>query len=146
MVDHFRGRESKTHSHRLVFLPFDIIEAMIRQFEPGDFLIFQLESGYALLRVLGVDANGADAIWHLASYRDFFLDAESVDAAIDKAASLVIERPHVALTNHAFESTPVAKMRNVPLTVDESRPMEEWRNSPDREVHDRSVRLLLGLR
>jgi hypothetical protein len=125
---------------------FGIIFQMIHEFDPGDFLVFQLESGYALLRVLGVDIDDGDAVWHVAGYRDFFLDTDMIDAALENHTTLVIDNPHLALTNRAFESTQVAKMRNVPLTPEESRPLDEWRNSPDRAVHDRSVRLLLGLR
>jgi hypothetical protein len=119
---------------------------MVHDFEPGDFLIFQLESGYALLRVLGVDVDGGDAVWHVAGYRDLFMDIDNADAALENPASLSVDNPHMAVTNRAFESTQVAKMRNVPLTPDEARPLEVWRASSDRHVSDKSVRLLLGLR
>jgi hypothetical protein len=118
--------------------------ATIHDFAPGDFLIFQLESGYGLLRVLDFDPH--DNAWHVAGYRDLFLDPEALDRALDNAASLQIENPHIALTNRAFESTQVAKMRNIPLTEDELRPYEEWKRSGSKQIYDRSIRLLLGLR
>jgi hypothetical protein len=119
---------------------------MLQEFQAGDFLIFQLEAGYALLRVLDVDVSEADTIWHLTAYRDLFLDTEMADDAIDRAETLGIEIPHAALTNRAFESTQVAKMRNVPLTSAEQAGYHDWKNSPDRHISDRSIRLLLGLR
>ena len=118
----------------------------IHSFAAGDFLIFQLEAGYGLLRVLGVEQIDGDEIWHVAAYRDVFLDPEMADAAIDRSESLSVELPHAALTNRAFESTQVAKMRNVPLNPNELAPYEEWRNFSDRQVSDRSIRLLLGWR
>jgi len=118
----------------------------VHNFIPGDFLIFQLESGFALLRVLAVDENEGELVWHLAAYKDFFLDPDSADAALENSANLSVEKPHLALTNHAFESTQVAKLRNVPLLESELDPYNVWENSDEREVHDRSIRLLLGLR
>jgi len=114
---------------------------MPQEFEPGDFLVFQLEAGFGLLRVLGSEGEDGNKIWHLAAYRDLFLDVDSAeDAANNK--QLTIELPHVALTNRAFESTQVAKLTNAPLDntlgariADDSVP-----------VQDRSIRLLLGLR
>jgi len=118
----------------------------VHNFIPGDFLIFQLESGFALLRVLAVDENDGQPVWHLAAYKDFFLDPEIADSALENAASLSVEKPHVALTNHAFESTQVAKLRNVELLDNELDAYNDWKSSEEREVHDRSIRLLLGLR
>ena len=116
---------------------------MIHDFQPGDFLIFQIESGYALLRVLDVDK--ADEVWHLAAYKDFFLDPEMAEAALGDAASLTVDRPHMALTNHAFESTQVARLANAPLTEEERVPVDIWRRDGG-DIADRSVRLVLGLR
>jgi hypothetical protein len=118
----------------------------IHNFIPGDFLIFQLESGFALLRVLAVDEKDGQLVWHLAAYKDFFLDPDIADAALENAPSLSVEKPHVALTNHAFESTQVAKLRNVKLLESELDAYNDWKNSDEKEVHDRSIRLLLGLR
>ena len=118
---------------------------MLHDFAPGDFLIFQLESGYALLRVLAVDESEGDGVWHLIAYRDLFLDPEMADQAIESEA-VSPEIPHVAITNRAFESTQVAKLTNVPLTENELKGFEEWKRSNTKDVSDRSIRLLLGLR
>jgi hypothetical protein len=114
---------------------------MPQEFEPGDFLVFQLEAGFGLLRVLGSEGEDGGKIWHLAAYRDLFLDVDSAEDAANKK-QLTIELPHVALTNRAFESTQVAKLTNAPLDntlgariADDSVPLQ-----------DRSIRLLLGLR
>jgi len=45
---------------------------------PGDDLIFQLESGFGLLRVLAVE----EGVWHLLAYDEFFPDVESAEAAL----------------------------------------------------------------
>jgi len=119
---------------------------MAQEFDPGDVLVFQLESGYALLRVLAIDATGDDSVWHLAAYGDLFLDVESAEAALSDLDSLSITSPHIALTNRAFESTQVAKIAAIPLADAEKEPVLTWRNDPAREVSDRSVRLMLGLR
>lgn len=118
----------------------------IHDFSPGDFLIFQLEAGFGLLRVLDVEHRDGEHVWHVAAYRDLFLDPEMADAAIDAPRGLETSIPHAALTNRAFESTQVAKMRNVPLDADELTAYEDWRSSDERHVSDRSIRLLLGLR
>ena len=119
---------------------------MLQDFKPGDFLIFQLESAFALLRILAIDENGDDTVWHVAGYDEFFPDIESADAALENSGSLTIRDPHIALTNRAFESTQVARMKNVPLNGEELKGLQEWKNNPDREVSDRSVRLMLGFR
>ena len=119
---------------------------MLQQFEPGDYLIFQLESGYALLRVLAVEGPDSDPVWHLAAFNELFMDVDSADAAINTPGTLTVQNPHLALTNHAFESTQVAKMGNAALADEDRNGLIEWRNDPDRKIHDRSIRLLLGLR
>lgn len=119
---------------------------MSQNFQAGDFLIFQLESGYGLLRILAIEETQSDKIWHLAAYNELFLDIDSADAAIENSSSLTINRPHIALTTRAFESTQVARMKNEPLKKEELKAFEEWKNNSDREVFDRSVRLMLGLR
>jgi hypothetical protein len=43
-------------------------------FNPGDDLIFQLESGFGLLRVLAVEGEGSETVWHLLAYDEFFPD------------------------------------------------------------------------
>jgi hypothetical protein len=114
--------------------------------QPGDFLVFQLESAVALLRVLAIDETDGQNVWHLAAYDDFFPDVEAAENAIDRPESLTAGTPHVVLTDRAFESTQVARIAHAPLTDKESLPVIQWRQSDTREVHDRSIRLLLGLR
>jgi len=111
---------------------------------PGDDLIFQLESAYGLLRVLAVEGEGADTVWHLLAYDDFFPDVESAEAALARGA-LPVRKAHMALTNRAFERTPVAKLGNRPVTDDELVAYNDWLNS-EREVSDRSALLMLGIR
>jgi len=53
---------------------------MALPFAPGDDLIFQLESGYGLLRVLAVEERAGGLIWHLLAYEELFLDVESAEA------------------------------------------------------------------
>ncbi len=119
---------------------------MSQNFQAGDFLIFQIESGYGLLRLLAIEETPDDKIWHLASYNEMFLDIDSADMALQNPQSLTIDKKHIALTTRAFEATQVARMKNVPLTANELQPFYAWKNDPQREISDRSVRLMLGLR
>jgi hypothetical protein len=120
---------------------------VLQQFQPGDILIFQIESGYALIRVLEVeDGQDNGPVWHISGFADLFMDVDSADEAIANFSSLTVAKPHMALTNRAFESTHVAKMANVPITAAENDLVSAWRNDPERKVSDRSFRLLLGLR
>lgn len=119
---------------------------MLQEFEPGDVLVFQLESGYALLRVLALDTSEREVIWHVAAYSDLFLDVESAEAALPGLENMSLSSPHIALTNRAFESTQVARIANVALTDKDTAALMSWRSLPEGEVSDRSVRLMLGLR
>ncbi len=119
---------------------------MSQNFQAGDFLIFQLESAFALLRVLAIEENERDTIWHLAGYNEMFLDIDAADAALENYQSLSVSNPHMALTNRAFEATEVARMKNAPLSVEELKPFEDWKKQENRDIADRSVKLLLGLR
>ena len=112
---------------------------------PGDDLIFQLESAFGLLRVLAVDGEGTDAIWHLLAYDNFFPDVESAELALSRATPLPVRKAHMALTNRAFERTPTAKLGNRPVTGDELAAYNDWLKG-DREVSDRSALLMLGIR
>ena len=118
---------------------------MSHAYNPGDDLIFQLESGFGLLRVLAVDGEGADTVWHLLAYDDFFPDVESAEAALARATPLPIRKAHMALTNRAFERTPAARLGNRPVTNDELAGYNAWLSS-DRPVSDRSALLMLGIR
>ena len=97
------------------------------------------------MRVLAVEGDEKETVWHVAAYRDLFLDVDSAEKAV-QSGGLTVELPHVALTNRAFESTQVAKLTNSPLSSDETETLKQWRNDPDRQIYDRSIRLLLGLR
>ncbi len=119
---------------------------MSQNFQAGDFLIFQIESAYGLLRLLAIEETGDDTIWHLAAFNEMFLDIEMADAALENHQSLTVSNSHLALTNRAFESTQVARMKNEPLTLEELKFFENWKSNPTREASDRSVRLMLGLR
>ena len=114
-------------------------------FEPGDFLVFQLESGFGLMRLLAIGNEGGQAIWHVRLYSDLFLDIESAEAqALHGSLSVAID--HVALTERAFESTQVSRLANQELTSDLVSLVQQWENDPERTISDRSVRLHLGLR
>ena len=119
---------------------------MSQDFRPGDFLIFQIESAYGLLRILAIEESEAGTIWHLAAYNEMFLDIEIADAALENLSLLSISQPHLAVTTRAFESTQVARMKNEPLTEKDLKAYQEWQANPNRKVSDTSVRLLLGVR
>jgi len=112
---------------------------------PGDDLIFQLESGFGLLRVLAVEGEGAATVWHLLAYDEFFPDVESAEVALGRGTPLPVRQAHMALTNRAFERTPTARLGNRPVTDDELVAYNTWLNS-ERDVSDRSALLMLGIR
>jgi hypothetical protein len=118
---------------------------MPSKFFAGDDLIFQLESGYGLLRVLAVNGEGHEAVWHLLAYDEFFPDVEMAEKALNAGTTLRIRKAHMALTDRAFERTPVARLGNRPVAQDELAAYQEWVNSKG-EVSDRSALLMLGIR
>lgn len=115
-------------------------------FSPGDILIFQIEAGYGLLRVIGTSAAEAGKIWHISAYSDLYMDIEMADEAASKPDLLDVSIPHIALTERAFLSTQVSRLGNITLTENELAGFSVWQNSEEKEVSDRSIRLLLGLR
>jgi hypothetical protein len=115
------------------------------QFSPGDDLIFQLESGFGLLRVIAVDDKEAAPVWHLMAYEELFPDIESAESALCEPNSLHVRMPHMALTDRAFERTPAARLGNRPITDTERAAYEKWIKH-DGRVADRSALLMLGLR
>lgn len=119
---------------------------MSNDFKAGDFLVFQLEAGYALLRLLEIEDSADGTIWHVSGYSDLFLDVETAELASAEPTRLVLNNPHIALTTRAFESTQVAKIANLPLVGAEVEGLKKWKDDPNRQVSDRSVRLMLGLR
>lgn len=120
---------------------------MAQPFNPGDDLIFQLESGFGLLRVLAVEEREAEGtVWHLLAYEELFPDVEAAEAALAReSGSLQIRKAHMALTSRAFERTPAARLGNRPVTDDELTAYREWVENKG-EVSDRSALLMLGLR
>jgi len=120
-------------------------EVMSHPFAPGDDLIFQLESGFGLLRVIAIDEREADITWHLMAYEELFPDVESAERALADPVSLHIRRDHMALTARAFERTPAARLGNRPVADNERAVYHKWIES-DGKVSDRSALLMLGLR
>src|SRR5215211_7837632 len=124
------------------------------EFKAGDDLIFQLESGFGLLRVLAVEGEGAGAVWHLLAYEDFYPNVEAAEAALAEADQparagaaeaalaepqvLAVRKAHMALTNRAFERTPAARLGNRPVRDDELIEYRKWLEG-DRFVSDRSA-------
>jgi hypothetical protein len=118
-----------------------------QSFHAGDNLVFQLESGYGLLRVLAVDVDDASgaSTWHLLAFEELFPDVESAEAALLAPEQLHARVKHMALTERAFERTPAARLGNHPVTEDELEAYRQWKIS-GRQVSDRSALLMLGLR
>jgi hypothetical protein len=118
---------------------------MDRGFEAGDFLIFQIESAFGLLRILAIDSSGPEHVWHLAAYNEMFLDIDAAEEAVREPSKLTLSYPHLAITNRAFESTQTSRLAHTDLTAPDLAPYEDWKLGR-RGVSDTSVRLLLGLR
>src|SRR5689334_23213270 len=115
------------------------------QFAPGDDLIFQLESGFGLLRVIAIDEDADKTIWHLMAYEELFPEVQAAERALANPESLHVRKSHMALTDRAFERTPAARLGNRPVREDERGEYEKWR-AGSCEVSDRSALLMLGLR
>ena len=118
---------------------------MSEQFAPGDDLIFQLESGYGLLRVIAIEEQDGKKIWHLSAYEELFGDVESAERSLATPNSLHLRTKHMALTDRAFERTPAARIGNRPVSDDERAAYQSWISSGG-PVSDRSALLMLGLR
>ena len=118
---------------------------MTQQFQPGDDLLFQLESGFGLLRVIALDEGEGKTVWHLRAYEELFPDVESAEQALAQPDRLHIRKGHMALTDRAFERTPAARLGNRPITDDERVVYQDWVDRKG-EVSDRSALLMLGLR
>jgi len=118
---------------------------MDQTFAAGDDLIFQLESGFGLLRVIAIDQGGQGTIWHLMAYEELFPDVESAERALANPASLHVRKDHMALSERAFERTPAARLGNRPLTESERGAYLNWLAAHG-QVSDRSALLMLGLR
>jgi hypothetical protein len=118
---------------------------MALTFAPGDDLVFQVESGFGLMRVLATEGEGQGTVWHILVYQDFYPDVESAEAALAAGHSLEVREPHLALTEHAFEKTPAARLGNRPVAEDELAALRRWQQTGGK-VQDRSVLLMLGMR
>ena len=116
---------------------------MDQQFVAGDDLIFQLESGFGLLRVLAVDQE--KCVWHLMAYEELFPDVETAERALLQPETLHARRAHMALTDRAFERTPAARLGNRSVTAGELEAYQRWIDG-EGEVSDRSALLMLGMR
>ncbi len=119
---------------------------MSQPFVAGDNLIFQLESGYGLLRVLAVDSRGADAVWHVLTYEELFPDIGSAEHALSAPEQLHVAYPHLALTDRAFERTPAAKLSHRFTAEPELAAYRQWQENAERQIFDRSLLQLLGMR
>ena len=115
------------------------------EFAPGDDLLFQLESGFGLLRVIAVNECADKPVWHLMAYEELFPDIDAAERALANPESLHVRKRHMALTNRAFERTPAARLGNRPVTNAERSSYEDWIKSGG-QVSDRSALLMLGLR
>jgi len=118
---------------------------MTAPFAPGDDLIFQIESGFGLLRVIAVDETNAGRVWHLMAYEEFFPDPDAAEQALTNSNALHIRKAHMALTDRAFERTPAARLGNRAVTESERAAYKEWAEE-DGDVSDRSALLMLGIR
>jgi hypothetical protein len=119
---------------------------MAQAFAPGDDLMFQLESGFGLLRVLKVEEReDVGTVWHLLAYEELFPDVETAEAALAAPETLHVRKAHMALTDRALERTPAARLGNRPVTEEELAAYRDWAEG-DRQVSDRSALLMLGLR
>ncbi|MDQ3256160.1 MAG: hypothetical protein M3R15_20070 [Acidobacteriota bacterium] len=122
-------------------------EFMALSFSPGDDLVFQLESGFGLIRVLASERRGTEVIWHVLIYEDFYPEVEAAEAALASGTALGVRRAHLALTEHALEKTPAARLGNRPVVDEELSAYREWATrGGGGDVSDRSVLLMLGLR
>jgi hypothetical protein len=118
---------------------------MDQQFAPGDYLIFQLESGFGLLRVIAIDEHEGRTTWHLMAYEELFPSIEAAEQSIAAPASLHVRQAHMALTNRAFERTPAARLGNREINDQERAGYDKWLQS-GQQISDRSALLMLGLR
>ena len=118
---------------------------MALPFAPGDNLIFQLESGYGLIRILHTEERAEGSVWHVSVYEDFYPDVETAEAALTEPSKLKVRNAHLALTDHALSKTPAARLSNHPVEEDELTAYRAW-SVTGAPASDRSVLLMLGLR
>jgi len=114
-------------------------------FAAGDNLVFQIEGGFGLLRVLAVDKGVEGTIWHLLVYEEFYPDIEFAEAALASKLPLAVRVPHLAITNRALEKTPTAKLSNRPVDDTELAAYRVWKQAGG-QPSERSVQMMLGFR
>lgn len=119
---------------------------MSQPFSPGDVLVYQIESGYGLVRVLGGSVQGESRVWHVRAYGDLFMDVDMAEAAARSLENLKVEIAHEAMTERAFDSTQTSFILNIQVSDEEDRLIQEWKSKPGILPTDRSIRLLMGLR
>ena len=119
--------------------------SMGHQFDSGDDLIFQLESGFGLLRLIAIEETDSGTVWHLMAYEELFPSVEAAENALSEPEALHVRKAHMALTNRAFERTPAARLGNRPVTQEERVGYQQWIEDAG-TVSDRSALLMLGLR
>ncbi len=117
-----------------------------QRFNSGDDLLFQLESGFGLLRVLAVEEREGKLVWHLLAYEELFPDAEEAERTLAQPETLHVRVAHMALTDRAFERTPAARLGNRPVDESELTEYRAWSEKSESVVSDRSALLMLGLR
>lgn len=118
---------------------------MNTQFKPGDNLVFQLESGFGVLRVLVVEEIEGDTIWHLSVYEDLYPDVETAEIALATSTRMLLRTPHLAVTNYAFEKTAASKLDNQPVSDEELAAYRLWKETGG-DASNRSVVMMLGFR
>lgn len=116
----------------------------LNELSAGDVLVFQIESGFGLMRILGIEQRDNDTVWHIAAYGDYFLTIEMAESSLSRFETFRPQIEHIALTNRAFFSTQTARLGNFAVTDRERDLIASWQKNP--VVSDRSVRLLLGIR
>ena len=118
---------------------------MALSYQPGDDMVFQVESGFGLFRVLAAEGDGAERVWHVLVYEQFYPDVEMAEEALAEGGTLAAWTPHLALTDHALTKTPASRLGNRPVTERELAPVLDWRERGG-PAHDRSLLLMLGIR
>lgn len=118
---------------------------MTLPFASGDDLVFQIESGFGLLRILFVEEGEHEIVWHLLAYEDLFPDVETAEARLGEGRVLTGTATYLAVTSRGLEKTPAARIGNRPLTDDERAGIRTWIEKGV-QVFDRSVQSVLGLR
>jgi hypothetical protein len=119
---------------------------MSQEFQPGDFLLFQLEAGFGLMRLIAIDESDDEPVWHVSAFEELFLEIDDAERAIATPEKLTLAVPYAVLTNRAFESTQVSRLGNEPVTEAENAEYTAWNANRESRPSDTPIRLLMGLR